>query len=71
MHTMSISGNNQLDKTPFLGPVGREQCSLDEQEVDPSRKRFVGDVDLPECAFAAILFASEFTWDAPQMRNRY
>jgi hypothetical protein len=46
MEKMSINCTGHFDESPI------QDKWLDKEEVDPSRQRFVGDLDLPERAYA-------------------
>jgi len=68
MDKMAVNGkghvNNRASKDTRLD-------FSDEGEVEPSRLRFVGDVDLSERAYAATLFPITLTQDTRQTKSPY
>lgn len=78
--SMSMNSNTHvLDESPCAHKsknthIYVQDSKKDEKGLDSSRQRFVGDVDLPECMFAAtkLLFAAlHLECINTQARNRF
>jgi hypothetical protein len=68
MDKMSFNGKGHFDN---LGSQDTRLDPSDEIEVDPSRQRFIGDVDLPERASSTTLFPIALTQGTLQTRSPY
>jgi hypothetical protein len=68
MDKMAVNGKSHVNRLASQDTL--LDCS-EEREVDWSRLHFIGDVDLPERAYATTLFPITLTQDTRQTKSLY